>query len=47
MIVLRGSGAETVHETVDFLNRQGHRVGVLKVRLYHPLDSQALVADLA
>ena len=46
VIVLMGSGAETVHETVDFLNRQGARLGVLKVRLYRPLDSQALVAAL-
>ena len=46
VIVLMGSGAETVHETVDFLNGQGARLGVLKVRLYRPLDSQALVAAL-
>jgi len=46
VIVLMGSGAETVHETVDFLNDQGARLGVLKVRLYRPLDSQALVAAL-
>lgn len=46
VIMLMGSGAETVHETVDFLNGQGARLGVLKVRLYRPLDSQALVAAL-
>lgn len=38
VIVLMGSGCETVHETVDFLNTQGERVGVLKVRLYRPFD---------
>lgn len=38
VIVLMGSGCETVHETVDYLNTQGETVGVLKVRLYRPLD---------
>ena len=46
VIVLMGSGCEAVHETVDYLNRQGEKVGVLKVRLYRPLDSQSLVAAL-
>lgn len=43
IIILMGSGAETVHETVDYLNRKGARVGVLKVRLYRPLDTLALL----
>ena len=38
VIVLMGSGAETVHETVDYLNERGERVGVLKVRLYRPFS---------
>lgn len=46
VLVLMGSGCETVHETVDYLNAQGDRVGVLKVRLYRPFDSQRLVAAL-
>ena len=36
VIVLMGSGAETVHETVDYLTARGEKVGVLKVRLYRP-----------
>jgi pyruvate-ferredoxin/flavodoxin oxidoreductase len=36
VIVIMGSGAETVHETVDKLVRDGQDVGVLKVRLYRP-----------
>jgi pyruvate-ferredoxin/flavodoxin oxidoreductase len=44
--MLMGSGCETVHETVDYLNRQGEKVGVLKARLYRPLDSMALVQAL-
>ncbi len=46
VIVLMGSGAETVHETVDYLQAQGEKVGVLRVRLYRPLDAQALLAAL-
>jgi pyruvate-ferredoxin/flavodoxin oxidoreductase len=38
VIVLIGSGCETVHETVDYLNTRGENVGVLKVRLYRPFD---------
>ncbi len=33
-----GSGAEAVHETVDYLNAQGKKVGVLKVRLMRPFS---------
>ena len=40
VIVLMGSGCEAVHETVDYLNARGEKVGVLKVRLYRPFDSQ-------
>lgn len=46
VIVVMGSAAETAHETVDFLCRQGEKVGVLKVRLFRPLDAQALVEAL-
>ncbi len=43
IIILMGSGAETAHETVDYLNRQGVRVGMIKVRLYRPLDAESLL----
>src|ERR1700744_3690735 len=33
VIIIMGSGGETVHETVDHLTAQGKKVGVLKVRL--------------
>ncbi len=46
VIVLMGSGCEAVHETVDFLNTQNEKVGVLKVRLYRPFDAQAFVEML-
>ena len=46
VIVLMGSGAETVQETVDDLVAGGERVGVLKVRLYRPWSPAALLAAL-
>ncbi|MBD2250703.1 pyruvate:ferredoxin (flavodoxin) oxidoreductase [Nostoc parmelioides] len=46
VIVLMGSGCETVYETVDYLNTLGEKVGVIKVRLYHPFDSQRFIAAL-
>lgn len=46
IIVLMGSGCETVHETVDYLNQQGEKVGVVKVRLYRPFDTQRFIDAL-
>jgi len=46
VIVLMGSGAETVHETVEHLLARGEKVGVLKVRLYRPFSPSALLAAL-
>jgi pyruvate-ferredoxin/flavodoxin oxidoreductase len=43
IIILMGSGCETVHETVDFLTAQNEKVGVLKVRLYRPWDNQRFI----
>ena len=41
-----GSGAETVHETVEHLTARGEKVGVLKVRLYRPFSRSAFLAAL-
>ncbi len=46
VIVLMGSGAETVHETVEHLAARGERVGVLKVRLYRPFSVPHFLAAL-
>jgi pyruvate-ferredoxin/flavodoxin oxidoreductase len=46
VIIIMGSGAEAAHETVDYMNSQGERVGVLKVRLYRPFDPRRLVESL-
>ena len=42
IIIMMGSGAETTEETVNYLNKKGQKVGLIKVRLYRPFDSEAL-----
>jgi len=46
VIVLMGSGAEAVHETVEHLTRSGEKIGVLKVRLYRPFSVKHFAAAL-
>ena len=46
VLVLMGSGAECAHETVDHLVAAGERVGVLKVRLYRPFDTERFLEAL-
>ncbi|MDP7636897.1 MAG: pyruvate:ferredoxin (flavodoxin) oxidoreductase, partial [Phycisphaerae bacterium] len=38
VIVLMGSGAEAAEEAVEALTASGQKVGILKVRLYHPFS---------
>ncbi len=46
VIVSMGSGCEAIEETVNQLNKDGERVGLVKVRLYRPFDTQALMAAI-
>ncbi|MBX3460542.1 MAG: pyruvate:ferredoxin (flavodoxin) oxidoreductase [Planctomycetes bacterium] len=46
VVVIMGSGADTVCEAADWLNANGGSVGVLKVRLYRPFDVHAFVKAL-
>jgi pyruvate-ferredoxin/flavodoxin oxidoreductase len=46
IVVVMGSGGEMVEETANFLAAKGEKVGVVRVRLYRPLDVLALVAAL-
>jgi pyruvate-ferredoxin/flavodoxin oxidoreductase len=46
VIALMGSGAEAAEEAVDALNRQGQKLGLLKVRLFRPFDAAAFLAAL-
>ncbi|MEI6306464.1 MAG: pyruvate:ferredoxin (flavodoxin) oxidoreductase, partial [Deltaproteobacteria bacterium] len=38
VIVLMGSGVETARETMEYLNKQGEKVGVIHARLFRPFD---------
>lgn len=46
LIIIMGSGAETVGETVRSLNEQGEKVGFVQVRLFRPFDSRGLIAAI-
>jgi len=43
VIVIMGSGAEAVDETIDYLNSKGEKLGILKVRLYRPFAVKQFV----
>ena len=46
IVIVMGSGAETIHETVEYLASKGQKVGVLKVRLFRPFDIKSFIATL-
>ena len=46
VIVIMGSGADTVQETVEYLTSKGEKVGVIKIRLYRPFPLDQFVAAL-
>ncbi|WP_218030921.1 pyruvate:ferredoxin (flavodoxin) oxidoreductase [Dictyobacter aurantiacus] len=46
VIVMMGSGAETVEQTAKYLAARGEKVGVLKVHLYRPFAVDAFVRAL-
>lgn len=46
VIVMMGSGSETVAATIDHLVAQGEKVGMVIVRLYRPFDCKAMVNAL-
>lgn len=46
VVIVMGSGAEAVEETVDYLVAQGESVGMIKVRLYRPFSPRHLLEAL-
>lgn len=46
VIVAMGSFCDVVEEVVDYLNAQGQKVGLVKVRLYRPFVSEKFMAAL-
>ncbi|MFU8859586.1 MAG: pyruvate:ferredoxin (flavodoxin) oxidoreductase [Cyclonatronaceae bacterium] len=43
ILILMGSGAETAHETVDKMNQNGEKVGLIKIRLFRPFSMRHLI----
>ena len=43
VIVAMGSACDTIEETVDYLVKNGAKVGLIKVRLYRPFSTQHLI----
>ena len=46
VVVMMGSGAGAVEETIERLTTEGEKIGLLKVRLYRPFDAEAFLAAL-
>ena len=46
VIVIMGSGAETVEETINYLNAEGAKLGVLKIHLYRPFPEKSFLKAL-
>ncbi|MBU1581474.1 MAG: pyruvate:ferredoxin (flavodoxin) oxidoreductase, partial [Proteobacteria bacterium] len=43
VIVAMGSGCEAIEESINQLNTQGERLGLVKVRLYRPFDAASFL----
>ncbi len=43
LVVIMGSGANTVSEMVDYFNHKGEKVGYVNVRMFRPLDAKKFV----
>ncbi|MHC4572260.1 MAG: pyruvate:ferredoxin (flavodoxin) oxidoreductase [Planctomycetota bacterium] len=43
IIIIMGSGADTTHETTEFLASKGEKVGVVKVRLFRPFSTRHFI----
>ena len=44
--VIMGSGADAMEETINRMNKEGHKVGLIKVRLYRPFVADKFVAAI-
>ncbi len=43
VIMVMGSGIGPIQETIDYLNANGEKIGMVKVRLYRPFSAELLV----
>ncbi len=43
IIIAMGSGCETAEETINYLNKKGEKLGLVKIRLYRPFSVEAFI----
>ncbi|NLO84728.1 MAG: pyruvate:ferredoxin (flavodoxin) oxidoreductase [Clostridiales bacterium] len=46
VIIAMGSGCETIEETINHLNKNGEKLGLIKVRLYRPFSAKHFLSVL-
>ena len=46
VIIAMGSVCDTIEETIDYLNANGKKTGLIKVRLYRPFSADRLIAAI-
>lgn len=46
VLVIMGSGANTVHEMVDYMNEAGAKTGCLYIRMFRPFDAERVLKAL-
>lgn len=46
VIIMMGSGAEVAHEAVEYMVEKGEKIGLVKVRLFRPFSTEALLQAL-
>ena len=46
VIIAMGSGCEAIEETINYLNKQGAKLGLIKVHLYRPFSAKHLLAAI-
>ena len=46
VIIVMGSAAETIEETLEYLNKKGEKLGLVKVRLYRPFSKEHFIKAL-
>lgn len=46
IIIAMGSVSDTIEETIDYLNENGQKVGLVKVRLYRPFSAKHLIDSI-
>ena len=46
VIISMASSTETIEKTIDFLNKKGEKLGLIKVRLFRPFSQKYLLNAL-